>query len=97
VSASAGGMLMLALAYALPCIATNVNGLRTLIDDGRDGLLIAAADPIALQVAIKAVLDDPELARRLGENASERVRQRFDIDVEADRLAELYREIREGR
>ena len=88
---------MLALACALPCIATNVNGLRSLIEHGQDGLLVAAKDPIALQVAIKAVLDDPEFAQRLGENASERVRQRFDIDVEADRLAELYREICAGQ
>ena len=59
---------------ALPCIATNVNGLRNLIDHGRDGLLVAAADPVVLQAAITAVLDDPDLARRLGENALERVR-----------------------
>ena len=93
VSASTGRMLMLALAHALPCIATNVKGLRTLIDSGRDGLLVPAADPCALKEAITAVLDDPDLARRLGESASDRVRERFDIDVEADRLAELYREV----
>jgi glycosyltransferase involved in cell wall biosynthesis len=93
VSASTGRMLLLALSHALPCIATNVNGLRTLIDHGRDGLLVAAANPVALQVAITAVLDDPNLARRLGESASLRVRKRFDIEVEAFRLAELYREV----
>ena len=70
-----------------------MNGLRNLIDHGRDGLLVAAADPVVLQAAITAVLDDPDLARRLGENALERVRERFNIDVEADRLAELYREV----
>ena len=48
VSASAGRMLMLAPARALPCIATNVKGLAgTLIDSGRDGLLVPAADPSA--------------------------------------------------
>jgi glycosyltransferase involved in cell wall biosynthesis len=93
VSASAGRMLTLALARALPCIATNVKGLRTLIDSGRDGLLVPAADPSALKDAITAVLDDPDLARRLGESASDQVRERFNIDVEADRLAELYREV----
>ena len=94
VSASEGRMLMLALARGLPCIATNVHGLRTLIDYGRDGLLVSPADPVALRTAITAVLDDPNLARRLAENASKRVRERFNIiDVEADRLAELYRDV----
>jgi glycosyltransferase involved in cell wall biosynthesis len=97
VSASAGRMLMLALARALPCIATNVKGLRTLIDSGRDGLLVPAADPVSLQQAITAVLENPDLARELGENASVRVRERFDIDVEADRLADLYCEVVSGR
>jgi glycosyltransferase involved in cell wall biosynthesis len=96
VSANAGRMLTLALARALPCIASDVKGLRTLIDHGEDGLLVPAADPVGLKAAITTVLDNPSLARRLGENARERVRQRFDIDVEADRLAQLYREVTAG-
>jgi glycosyltransferase involved in cell wall biosynthesis len=93
VGASTGGMLMLALGRALPCIATNVKGLRNLIESGRDGLLVSPQDPTALQKAIAAVLDDANLARRLGQNACEQARARFSLDVEADRLAELYRQV----
>ncbi len=88
-----GRMLVLALARALPCIASDVRGLRTLIDSGSDGLLVPAADPVALKNAITTVLDDSDLACRLGDNASVRVRERFNLDVEADRLAELYRQV----
>jgi glycosyltransferase involved in cell wall biosynthesis len=93
VSASTGGMLMLALGRALPCIATNVKGLRNLIESGRDGVLVSPEDPIAVQKAIKELLDNADLARRLGQNACEQARDRFSLDVEADRLAELYREV----
>jgi glycosyltransferase involved in cell wall biosynthesis len=93
VSASTGGMLMLALGRALPCVATNVKGLRNLIDSGRDGVLVSPEDPSAVQKAIIALLDNADLARRLGQNACERARKRFSLDVEADRLAELYRDI----
>ena len=55
VGASTGGMLMLALGRALPCIATNVKGLRNLIESGRDGLLVSPEDPTALQKAITEV------------------------------------------
>ena len=92
VSASAGRMLMLALARALPCIATHVKGLRTLINSGHDGMLVPPADPVALRNAITALLDDPDLARRFGQNAWERARDQFDIEVEANRLADVYRE-----
>jgi glycosyltransferase involved in cell wall biosynthesis len=91
-SANAGRMLTLALARARPCIVSDVKGLRTLIDHSKDGLLVPAADPVALKAAITTLLDDPSLARRLGDNARDRARQRFDIDIEADKLAELYRE-----
>jgi len=93
VVASTGGMLMQALAHAVPCIATNVPGLRALIDSGETGLIVPPGDPIALQNAIIALLDQPEQARRFGRNALERARARFDLDVEADRLADLYREV----
>ena len=49
VNADPGRMLMLALGRAVPCIATDVQGLRTLIDSGKDGLLVPASDPICPQ------------------------------------------------
>jgi glycosyltransferase involved in cell wall biosynthesis len=93
VSASTGRMLMLALARALPCIASHVKGLGCLIDSGRDGILVPPADPVALQNAITALLDDPDLGRRFGQSAWERARDQFDIEVEADRLADLYGQV----
>ncbi len=93
VKPSSGRTLIQALARALPCIATDVKGLRDLIDSGENGLLVAPGEPTALQQAIIALLDQPELARRYGQNALERARTRFDLDVEADRLADLYQEV----
>jgi len=94
VKPSSGRTLIQALARGLPCIATDVKGLRDLIDSGENGLLVPPGDPTALQRAIIALLDQPELARRCGQNALDNARARFDLDVEADRLAELYREVR---
>jgi glycosyltransferase involved in cell wall biosynthesis len=64
-----------------------------LIEHTKDGLLVPAADPVALKAAITTVLDDPSLAHRLGETASQRISQQFDMDFEADRLAELYHQV----
>jgi len=93
VVASTGRTLMQALAHAVPSIATNVKGLRALIDSGENGLIVPPADPIALQKAIIMLLDQPVEARRFGRNALERARTRFDLDIEADRLADLYRQV----
>jgi glycosyltransferase involved in cell wall biosynthesis len=93
VAASTGRTLMKALAHGVPSIATNVKGLRALIDSGENGLLVPPADPIALEQAITTLLDEPALARRLGQKAIERARTQFDLDAEADGLADLYRDV----
>jgi glycosyltransferase involved in cell wall biosynthesis len=55
-----------ALASGTPLVATDVRGLRELVVDDRDALLVPE-DPDALAAALRRVLDDPELARRLGD------------------------------
>jgi glycosyltransferase involved in cell wall biosynthesis len=93
IAATSGTMILHAMAHAVPSIATNVRGLRRLIDPGITGLIVPPDDPIALERAISALLENPEEARRLAGNALDRVRERFAPDVQADRLAELYREL----
>ena len=87
---SAGHALARALARAVPCIATNVRGLRALIESGETGLLVQPNDASALRDAIIALIDHPEQAARLGQNGFAGVQVRFNPEVEADRLAELY-------
>jgi glycosyltransferase involved in cell wall biosynthesis len=91
--ASGGGTLLQAMAHAIPSIATRVPGLHGLIEAGSSGLIIPPDDPEALQAAILELLDHPEEARRLGQNAHERIRTEFDPNAEADRLVTLYRQV----
>jgi glycosyltransferase involved in cell wall biosynthesis len=91
VGASAGRTLIQASGHAAPCIASNVRGLRDLINPGETGLIVPPRDPDALASAMIALLDHPAEARRLGANALDRARTLFDPDVEADRLVDLYR------
>lgn len=90
---SAGVPLLQAMAHAVACIATRVNGLRGLIEPGSSGLMIPPDNPHALEVAIMELLDQPDEARRLGSNARKRIQTDFDPDVEADRLLDLYRAV----
>jgi UDP-glucose:(heptosyl)LPS alpha-1,3-glucosyltransferase len=58
-----------AAASALPIIATPVNGVRELIEDGRNGMLIAPAPapaPEAIAERLRQLADDPALRARLG-------------------------------
>jgi glycosyltransferase involved in cell wall biosynthesis len=55
-----------ALASGTPLVATNVRGLRELVVDGRDALLVPE-EPEALAGALRRILEDRELAARLAE------------------------------
>ena len=55
-----------ALASGTPLVATNVRGLRELLTDGENALLVPE-EPGALAVALRRVLEEPELAARLSE------------------------------
>lgn len=55
-----------ALASGTPLVATNVRGLRELVVDGENALLVPE-DPEALAAALRRVLEDRELATRLAE------------------------------
>jgi glycosyltransferase involved in cell wall biosynthesis len=54
-----------AAASALPILATPVNGVRELIEDGSNGLLIAP-EPDAIAARLRQLAADPELRERLG-------------------------------
>jgi glycosyltransferase involved in cell wall biosynthesis len=58
-----------ALAVGSPVIATAVGGVPEVVRDGDNGLLVPPNDAAALASAIRRVLNDDELRRRLAEAA----------------------------
>jgi glycosyltransferase involved in cell wall biosynthesis len=77
----------------LPVVATRVDGVTELIDDGRTGVLVDSRDPEALADAVTALLRDPDRAGELGRGAREERRRRFGIDAWVQRIEELYDEL----
>jgi len=77
-------VLIEAMACGLPCIATDcpIGGVRSLIENGENGLLVRTGSEKRMYAAMCAVADDPELALRLGKNAS-KIQQRLDEAVVA--------------
>jgi len=82
-----------AMACGTPVVASDIGGLSEVIRTGQDGFLVPERDPHALAKATLALLTDPELARRMGEEAREHVRQEFSVRAWANRVAALYESI----
>jgi glycosyltransferase involved in cell wall biosynthesis len=80
--------LLEAQSCGIPAIASEVTGNVDAIIPEVTGLLVPPRDPVALSAAMKRLIDQPGLRRRLGESATERVRQSFSRErVVADHVA----------
>lgn len=89
--------LLEAMSYGLPCVATDVDGSRDLVEDARSGLLARPDDPEALAAALARILDDRALAAALGTAARARVEQSFSLPAVAARTLALYDEVTRAR
>ena len=74
---------------ARPVVAGRVGGIVHQITDGEDGFLVDSVNETAARIV--ELLKDPELARRLGNEARETVRRRFLITTLLERELELLR------
>jgi len=90
-------VLMEAMAMEIPCITTAITGIPELIQQGLDGLLVAAADSEGLRQAIAKLVNDPLLRIQLGKAGRLKVLSNYDLykntrylfEKLAQRLADL--------
>jgi len=85
-----GVVMIEAMAYSKPVIASNVGGITDVVIDGYNGILVPHNDPEALAQAIKNLALDKTLCRKLGENAKKSIDEKFNWDRIVERLIELY-------
>ena len=80
-------------AMGKPIIATDFECLSEYVQHEETGLLVPPSDPVALSVAIRTLLDTPDMARRLGE-ANFRVTMReHDGERNAKRVTGVYEQL----
>ena len=81
-----------AQASGRPVVTTDHGGVPEYVRAGETALVVPEADPAALADALISVLQDAELADRLGGNGPEWAKQ-FDVKRVARRMLELYRSL----
>ncbi len=84
------------LASGLPIVASNLPSLAEYLQDEREALLVAPDDPRALSTAIRRLLTDEPLRRRLSEAARERAAS-FTWEARGRRIVEFASGLLRGR
>jgi glycosyltransferase involved in cell wall biosynthesis len=86
-----------AAAAGVPVVATRVNAIPEIVADGLTGMLVDPGDRRALIAAMRAFIESPDLRRRTGAAALERIRAEARMDRYAARLDTIVHSIVEQR
>ncbi len=95
-SESFGLVALEAAACGTPVVASDVGGLRSLIDHGRTGYLVEEPTPEAFAAWVRQILAEPLLAERLSTGSVMRAR-RYTWARAAHLLTEIYADLTAGR
>lgn len=85
-----GRALTEAMAMAKPVVATAVEGVPELVNDHHTGILTPPKDSISLAEGIKELLCDRKLAKKLGQNAQQKVLRDFSVETMIEKIDDLY-------
>jgi glycosyltransferase involved in cell wall biosynthesis len=86
-----GVVLLEAMSYHKPVIASSAGGITDIVIDRETGLLSPPGDAIALARTISTAMDDPSRMQRLAEQGFAHAKSEFGWDTIVSRLTETYR------
>ncbi len=90
---ASGTVFVEAAAAGLAVVGTRVGGVAEMLQEGVTGLLVPAHDPAAMRAALRQLIDDPDLRRRMGQAGLAAVRDsaRFEPATLARETEACYR------
>ena len=81
------------MAMAKAIIATRIEGIVEQITDGETGLLVPSRDADAITKAINCIINDRDLASKLGMNARQKVEKEFSVGKMITETEEIYQDL----
>lgn len=90
-------VILEAMRYGVPVVATRVSGHPEVIEDGINGLLVPVDSPAEMAMATLRLLEEPSLAHRIGAAGRSRAAVRFSIDQQVAGYLVEYERLVAGR
>ncbi|MGR6837141.1 glycosyltransferase family 4 protein [Syntrophomonas erecta] len=87
-----GLVILEAMYFRVPVVASAIGGILEIIEDGKDGILVPPRDPSALAGAILALLKDEQRAERLKDGGQEKIKN-FTLKNMAQQVEQIYAEL----
>lgn len=74
-------------------VATNVGGNPELVENGGNGILVEKENVKQLQSALMALIEDPDLRKKMGERALKRIKDLFTMETMVNKYEYLFESI----
>ena len=85
-----GVTLLEAMACGKPVVASGVGGVYSIVRDRETGLIVPRQDAQAMAQAVLDILDSPDFAQELSDQALETIESEFDQDALFEKLFRAY-------
>lgn len=92
-----GLVVLEAMAKGVPVIASDHGGVKEIITDGKNGLLVPPGDSHSMAEAIKEISFNPAKASHLARNGSLAVIQQFSLEQSHMKLRHIYERVLKAR
>ena len=71
-------------------IASSIGGLKEAVVDGETGILVPPGNPGRLSEAISYLLENPEMASKMGEGGHKRLTEKYSVDATIPKIIKVY-------
>ena len=88
-----GIVILEAWALKKPVIVADVSPLNEIVEHGRDGFVADPYNPEEWAEYVKLLLENKDLAQKMGENGYKKLINRYTIEKTVDKLEQLYKQI----
>ena len=82
--------LMEAMSAGVPCVVSDIESNRELINHEEDGFVVPLGDSKEICKALRRLLENKELAQRLGQSAAAKIQNNFSVDQMVQSHIDLY-------
>jgi len=79
-------------AHGIAVVSTPVGAIPEVIESGRNGLIVPVGDVATLATALRRLIEDADLRRRLGDRAREDHATRYELTSYVKRLAVIWKQ-----
>lgn len=92
-SESFGVSAIEAMSCNCPVVASDADGFTEVIEDGVTGIIVPKKDPQATADAIQKFVDNPQLAKTMGDASRERVCRLYEWDGNVNTMMSIYKSV----